>query len=77
MFRISHPTHHTVVEVASVAEIEDVVRTLPTGQYVINKTSDEFDPLARAAERQGTVTKLPNGSVKMNFSARRIEPVTA
>jgi hypothetical protein len=73
MFRISHPTHHTSVDVASVLEITSAVYALPTGQYVVYKISDDFDPLMRGAERQGTATKLPNGSVRIDCDAKRIQ----
>jgi hypothetical protein len=75
MFRISHPTHHTIVEVASVAEIENTLRALRTGEYVVCKIKDDIDPSMRKFERQGTATKFPNGSVKTDFDGQQIQAV--
>ena len=72
MFRISHPTHHGSVKVASADEIQEAVYALPIGQYVVYKISDDLGPLMRTTERQSTATKFPNGSVKMDFNAQRI-----
>ena len=70
MYRISQDGQERVFDVASVGEIQRVLRNAPPGAYNVGQFWDEAPPRIAAPRRWGTATKNANGKVAITIDRR-------